>query len=70
MATNQSQSSGPSLMGTFALVFLAIAALAAIDTFLAKVERTEGQDEARRLHIEGQRLVQQGRGTPPMVLRT
>jgi tetratricopeptide (TPR) repeat protein len=48
-------------MGTFVLVFLAIAALAAIDTFLAKVERTEGQDEARRLLIEGQRLVKQGR---------
>ncbi len=47
-------------MGTFVLVFLAIAALAATDTFLAKVERTEGQAEARRLLIEGQRLVQQG----------
>ncbi len=61
MATDQSQSSGPSLTGTFVLVFLAIAALAAVDTFLAKVERAEGQAEARRLLIEGQRLVQQGR---------
>lgn len=48
-------------MGTLVLVFLAIAALAAIDTFLAKVEKTEGQAEARRLLVEGQRLVQQGR---------
>jgi len=62
VATDQSQSTlnGPSLMGTLVLVFLAIAALGAIDTFLAKVEETEGQDEARRLLVEGQRLVQQG----------
>ena len=63
MITDKSQSSvyGPSLLGTFALVFLAIAALAAIDTLLAKVEKTEGQAEARRLLSEGQRLVQQER---------
>ncbi len=63
MATDQQQSSlnGPSLMGTFVLIFLTIAALAAADAFLAKVERAEGQEEARRLLIEGQRLIQQAR---------
>jgi tetratricopeptide (TPR) repeat protein len=63
VVTEQRQSSlnGPSLAGTFVLIFFAIAALAATDTFLAKVERTEGQAEARRLLVEGQRLVQRGR---------
>ncbi len=63
MATEQRQSivKGQSLLGTFGMVILAIAALAAIDTFLAKLERTEGQAEAKRLLIQGEQLVQQGR---------
>ena len=52
---------GPSFLGTFALVFLAIGALFAIDTFLAKVEQSEMATQAARLFREGQLLAQEGR---------
>jgi len=48
-------------LGTFTLVFAAIAALFAIDMFLAGVEKREGQTEARRLLQQGERLAQEGR---------
>ena len=52
---------GPSFLGTLALVFVAIAALFAIDTFLAKVEQSETAAQAARLFREGQRLAQEDR---------
>ena len=51
---------GPSFLGTFALVFLAIAALFAADVFLAKTERAESQVEAARLFGQGLVLMQRG----------
>ena len=42
---------GRSFLGTFGLVFLAIAVLFVADTFLAKTERAESLVEARRLFI-------------------
>ena len=47
-------------MGTFALVFLAIAALFAVDMFLAKTEKAESQVEAARLFEQGRGLMQRG----------
>ncbi len=47
-------------MGTFALVFLAIAALFAADMFLAKTEQAESQVEAARLFEQGRGLMQRG----------
>jgi tetratricopeptide (TPR) repeat protein len=51
---------GRSFVGTFALVFLAIAALFAADMFLAKTEKAESQVEAKRLFDQGQGLIQRG----------
>lgn len=49
-----------SFLGTFALIFLAIAALFALDTFLAKMERAESRSEARHFYQEGVYLAGQG----------
>ncbi|MEO8090328.1 MAG: tetratricopeptide repeat protein [Gemmatimonadales bacterium] len=49
-----------SFLGTFALTFLAIAGLFAIDLFLAKIDRAESRSEARHLFQEGTRLAAQG----------
>jgi tetratricopeptide (TPR) repeat protein len=50
-----------SLLQTAILVFAAMAALFAIDTFLAKTEEADRRSEARRLFEEGQRLEAQGK---------
>jgi tetratricopeptide (TPR) repeat protein len=50
-----------SFLGTIALVFLAIVILFSFDTFMANLEHTEDQAEARRLFADGQRLSAQGR---------
>lgn len=47
-------------MTTFGLVFVAIAALFAADTFLARMERTESGVEAARLFGEGRVLMERG----------
>lgn len=52
---------GPSFLRTFALVFLAIAALFAVDMFLARMERAESRVEAARLFNEGRALMQRGK---------
>ena len=51
---------GRSFLGTFGLVFLAIAALFAADMFLAKTERAESLVEAARLFEQGRVLMQRG----------
>ncbi len=51
---------GRSFLGTFALVFLAIAALFAVDMFLAKTEKVESQVEAARLYEQGRGLMRRG----------
>jgi len=51
----------PSLLGTFALVFVSAAGLFVIDTFLARMEHAESQAQAARLLAEGQRLAKDGR---------
>ncbi|HYW48774.1 MAG TPA: tetratricopeptide repeat protein [Bryobacteraceae bacterium] len=51
---------GRSFLGTFGLVFLAIAALFAADTFLAKTERAESRVGAARLFEQGRVLMQRG----------
>jgi len=58
----RAEAAGPSkLLGTFALVFLSMAALFAIDTFMAKMERSEKRREARRIFDEAQQLAAEGR---------
>jgi tetratricopeptide (TPR) repeat protein len=49
-----------SFLSTCLLVGLAIAALFAVDTFLARTERSESRVEAARLYSEGQSLLRQG----------
>jgi len=51
----------PLFLTTFVLVFGAIAALFAIDMFLAKVERAETAAQAARLYNEGKQLAAAGR---------
>jgi len=46
---------------TFAILFLAMAGLFALDTFLARLEQSDSRAEARRLFDEGERLAQEGR---------
>ncbi|MGH9646654.1 MAG: tetratricopeptide repeat protein [Bryobacteraceae bacterium] len=50
--------SGTSFIGTFVLVFVALAALFAVDTFLVRIERAEDQAEATRLVAEGRAMMQ------------
>jgi len=51
---------GPSFLGTFGLVFLAMAALFVADMFLAKTERAESHVEAARLFEQGRSLMERG----------
>jgi len=51
---------GPSFLGTFGLVFVAIAALFAVDMFLARLERKETHIEATHLFEQGRVLMQRG----------
>src|SRR5512135_3751860 len=51
----------PSLLGTVALVLLAIAILFAFDTFLAAKDEAANRSQAEALYREGQRLVRDGR---------
>lgn len=60
-SSGTSLASGPTFVATFAVVFVAMAALFVIDTFLARMEQTEGRSEAVRLFDEGQQLAKQGR---------
>ena len=53
--------SGTSFLGTFVLIFIALATLFAIDTFLVRIERAEDQAEASRLVAEGREMMQGGR---------
>ncbi len=53
----------PSFLGTFVLVFAAMGALFAIDTFLENAEQAANRSEAQRLFREGGRLESQGRLT-------
>src|SRR6266446_2232952 len=46
---------------TFAILFLAMAGLFALDTFLARLERSDSRAEAQRLFEEGERLTRDGR---------
>jgi len=57
----RAEAAAPSMLGTFTLVFLSMAALFAIDTFMAKMERSERRREARRIFDEAQQLAAQGR---------
>jgi len=50
-----------SFLGTFALVFVAIGGLFAIDTSLAKLEQAESRSEARQVFHEGVQLAAEGR---------
>jgi tetratricopeptide (TPR) repeat protein len=52
--------SAGAFVATFALVFAAIAALFAIDTFLAEKDQAASRTEARRLFDEGERLQAKG----------
>lgn len=45
-----------SFVGTFALIFLAIAALFTLDVFLASIDRGESRSQARHLYVEGLKL--------------
>jgi len=51
---------GRPFLGTFGLVFLAIAVLFATDTFLAKTDRVESAVEAARLFEQGRALMARG----------
>jgi tetratricopeptide (TPR) repeat protein len=50
-----------SFLGTFALLFVAIGGLFAIDTSLAKLEQAESRSEARQVFQEGVQLAAEGR---------
>ncbi len=52
---------GRSFLGTFGLVFLAIAAIFVVDTFLAKTERAEDRAAAARQFEQGRVLIERGR---------
>src|SRR4051812_16623750 len=52
---------GSSMLRTFAIVFLSMAALFAADTFLARLEEADSRAEAGRLFAEGRRLAAEGR---------
>jgi len=54
-------SSSAQFLRTFGLVALAIAALFAADTFLAKIEESESHIEAARLFALGEHLIDEGR---------
>ncbi len=60
MAPDRSKPIKSSFLGTFTLVFVAIAAFFVIDTFLEKTEQAESQAEAARFFREGQAQMQQG----------
>ena len=49
-----------SVLGTLGLVLIAIVALSAIDTFLARTERLENRAEADRLFAAGRSLMTEG----------
>jgi tetratricopeptide (TPR) repeat protein len=55
------RTSAASFLGTFALLFIAIVAFFVIDSFLARLDRSENLAEAQRLFEEGSRLAKQGR---------
>jgi thioredoxin-like negative regulator of GroEL len=59
----QPQAIGTSFVGTFVLMFIALAALFAGDTFLARIQRAEDHAEAMRLVAEGHRMMQEGHYT-------
>jgi len=61
MGSSGSPQAGPSMVGTLVLVIAAIAALFAVDTFLARIEKSESREEAQRLFEQGQQLARQGR---------
>jgi tetratricopeptide (TPR) repeat protein len=52
---------GRPFLRTFALIFLAIVAIFALDTFLANTERAESTVEANRLFEQGRALMQAGK---------
>src|SRR5260370_28974009 len=56
----QPSASGSTFLGTFLVVFVLIAALFAVDTFLARIDSAEGHAAAERLFAEGTRLMQSG----------
>ena len=51
---------GRSVLGTFALVFIAIVALFGIDEFLARMEQNEMRAEAARRFEQGKALMEHG----------
>ena len=53
--------SGTSFVGTFVLIFIALATLFAADTFLARIDRAEERAEATRLVVEGREMMRRGR---------
>lgn len=55
--------SGTSFIGTFVLIFIALVALFAADTFLVRIERAEDRTEATRLVAEGREMMQGGHYT-------
>lgn len=61
--TARAPSAGPSFLGTFTLVFLAMGVLFAADTFLAKMERSEKRAEAQRIFAEARQLAAERRTT-------
>src|ERR1039458_1453102 len=64
MPENNGHDSRPgaaSFLGTFVLVLMAIVALFVIDSFLARLDRSENLAGAQRLFEEGSRLAKQGR---------
>jgi len=59
-------SAAPSFLGTFALVFVAMGLLYAVDTVLAGMERAEGAAAAARLYREGLDLMHSGKNSDAM----
>lgn len=66
--TNSASAIKIPILVSVALISVVIAALSAIDLYLAKTERMELQNEANQSYTDGNRLLQQGRTTQALEL--
>jgi thioredoxin-like negative regulator of GroEL len=61
--TNSASTARVPILTSVAMIVVVIAALAAIDVFLARTEHAELQNEAHQFYQDGSRLLQQGKAT-------
>ncbi|MGI8958196.1 MAG: tetratricopeptide repeat protein [Bryobacteraceae bacterium] len=61
--TNSASTNRVPILASVAMIVLVIAALAAIDVFLAKTEQAELQNEAQQFYLDGSRLLEESKAT-------